>query len=203
MNPRLAPTALILLATAAACSPTPASSPTPTETPVTTATVAPTPSPTSASPSPSPSMTLSPSPTSTLSPEQESAQAAAVEYFRALNAVRSDPEADFQQVANATTGDHTAAEANLINDYRSKGITQIGERTYVYKGVGPVVEEDGVKSVEVLVCSDSTNADMVDPSGNSVLDPERSGFVDFRLDVILVGDSWRINGGQSQQVEAC
>ena len=126
-----------------------------------------------------------------------------MEYFRALNAVRTDPDAEFQQVADVTTGTHTSAEAQLLNDYRSKGFVQVGERAYTYKGVGPVVEAAGVRSVEVRVCSDSTNSDMVDAEGNSVLDPNRSRFVDFRLDVVQVGNSWRINGGQSEEVESC
>ena len=36
-----------------------------------------------------------------------------------------------------------------------------------------------------------------------VLDPARLRFVDFRLDVVQVGNSWRINGGQSEAVESC
>lgn len=201
MNHRLALTALLVMA-ATACAPTtsdPTPSPTPTLSTPTSTTPTPTPTPSIPAPSPSPS----PSPTSTLAPEQEAAQAAAGEYFRALNAVRSDPDADFQQVADITTGDHTAAEANVINDFRSQGIVQVGENNYHYKGVGPVVELDGTKSVEVHVCSDSTNSDMVDASGNSVLDPERSRFVDFHLDIILEGDRWKMNGGQSEQVESC
>lgn len=197
MNHRLA--ALLVLAALSACSPTPNPSVTPEPTP-------PTITPSSAAPSASseaPSAPATPTPTSTLSPEQEAAQAAAAEYFRALNAVRSDPSADFQQVADITTGEHTAAEANLLNEYRSKGVVQVGERRYTYKGSGPVVEVAGTKSVEVRVCSDSTNSDMVDASGESVLDPQRSRFVDFRLDVVLVGDQWRINGGQSEPVESC
>lgn len=199
MKKRLAPTALLAVSALmllSACTPDGAETPSPT-TSSTSAAPAPTASPTPTVASPSPS------PTSTLTPEQEAAQAAAVEYFRALNAVRSDPDADFQQVANITTGTHTAAEAELLNDYRSKGIVQVGERSYTYKGVGPVVEAGGVRSVEVYVCSDSTNSDMVDAAGKSVLDPNRLRFVEFTLDVVEVGNSWRINGGQSEAVESC
>ncbi len=126
MITRLAPAALAALFLLGACTPEPAETQSPTaSTPAATPSI---------TPSPSPSPTASPSPTSTLSPEQEAAQAAAVEYFRALNAVRSDPDADFQQVADVTTGTHTSAEAQLISDYRSKGIVQVGENTYTYKG---------------------------------------------------------------------
>lgn len=201
MNHRLATTALLVLATAAACTPSETPTPEPTTSSPAPTTVAPSPTPTITSEAPSPSP--SPSPTSTLSPEQEAAQAAAVEYFRALNAVRSDPDADFQQVANATTGDQTAAEANVINDFRSQGVVQVGEIAYHYKGIGPVTEVEGTKSVEVHVCSDSTNSDMVDASGSSVLDPQRSRFVDFKLDMVQVGDQWRLAGGQSGTVESC
>ncbi|MBB1510968.1 hypothetical protein [Tessaracoccus sp. MC1756] len=203
MYHRLAPAALLALAAMAACTPTSEVTPTPEPTPAasTTTSAQPTPTPSASTEAPSPSP--SPTPTSTLSPEQEAAQAAAEEYFRALNAVRSDPNADFQQVADITTGEHTAAEANVLNDFRSKGVVQVGKRTYTYKGVGPVVEVEGIKSVEVRVCSDSTNSDMVDEAGNSVLDPQRSRFVDFQLDIVLVGDRWKVNGGQSEPVESC
>lgn len=198
MKKRLAPTALLAVSTLmllSACTPDAAETPAPTTRSTSAAPPTASPTPTVASPSPSP--------TSTLTPEQEAAQAAAVEYFRALNAVRSDPDADFQQVANITTGTHTAAEAELLNDYRSKGIVQIGKNTYTYKGVGPVVEAGGVRSVEVHVCSDSTNSDLVGADGESVLDPNRLRFVDFRLDVVEVGNSWRINGGQSEAADSC
>ena len=137
MITRLALAALAALFLLGACTPEPAETQSPTaSTPAATPSI---------TPSPSPSPTASPSPTSTLSPEQEAAQAAAVEYFRALNAVRSDLEADFQQVADITTGTHTSAESQVIGEYRSKGIVQVGERTYTYKGVGPVVEAGGMR----------------------------------------------------------
>lgn len=191
---RLTPALLAAVALLGACTPDPVDTPSPTVS---------SPAPTSTSASPTPSPTPSPSPSSTLTPEQEAAQAAAVEYFRALNEVRSNPDADFQQVADITTGTHTSAEAQLIGEWRSKGVVQVGDRSYTYKGVGPVVEAGGVKSVEVRVCSDSTNSDMVDADGKSVLDPNRSRFVDFRLDVVQIGNSWKINGGQSEAVESC
>ena len=110
MITRLAPAALAALLLLGACTPEPVETPTP----IVSSSSA-TPSITS---SPSPSPSASPSPTSTLSPEQEAAQAAAVEYFRALSAVRSDPDADFQQVADATTGTFTSAVSEVINSYR-------------------------------------------------------------------------------------
>ncbi len=194
MTKATAPAILIALTLLTACTPTATESPTTTAVSSTTVTT-PSASPTSSS--------ASPTPTSTLDPDQEAAQVAVVEYFRALNAVRSDPDADVQQLADITTGTHTSAELQVIGQYREQGVVQIGERTYIYKGVGPVVESGGVRSVEVRVCSDSTNSDMVDADGNSVLDPNRLLFVDFRLDVVEVGNSWKINGGQSEAVESC
>jgi hypothetical protein len=195
---RLAPTALLAVTTLmvlGACTPDPVDTPTPT------------PSTTSASPtvapSPTPAPSASPSPTSTLSPEQEAAQAAAAEYFRALSAVRSDLEADFQPVADATTGTFTSAVAEVINSYRSIGAVQVGDITYTYKGVGPVVEAGGVTSVEVRVCGDASNSDMVNANGESVLEADRPRFIDYRLDVVQVGNSWRVNGGPSEAVESC
>ena len=126
-----------------------------------------------------------------------------MEYFRALNAVRSDPDADFQQVANATTGTFTSAVAQVINTYRSNGVVQVGENTYTYKSVGPVTEVEGVRSIEVRVCGDSSQSDLVDTEGNSVLEPGQRGLISYRWDVIEVGNSWRIAGGQSEAVESC
>lgn len=195
MITRLAPAALAALLLLGACTPEPTETPTPTaSTPAATPSI---------TPSPSPSPTASPSPTSTLSPEQEAAQAVVVEYFRALNAVRSDPDADFQQVANATTGTFTSAVAQVINTYRSNGVVQVGENTYTYKGVGPLVEAGGVTSVEVRVCADSSKSDLVDAEGTSVLEPDRNKFTDYRLDVVQVGNSWRVNGGPSEPAESC
>lgn len=195
MITRLAPAALAALLLLGACT----QEPTETQSPTASSSAA-TPSITS---SPSPSPSASPSPTSTLSPEQEAAQAAAVEYFRALSAVRSDPDADFQQVADATTGTFTSAVSEVINSYRSIGAVQVGDIVYTYKGVGPVVEAGGVTSVEVRVCGDASNSDMVDANGESVLEADRPRFIDYRLDVVMVGNSWRVNGGPSEAVESC
>lgn len=192
---RLAPAALLTaVALLGACTPEPVDTPTPS---VTSTTATPTPTPT-----PSPS-SASPTPTSTLSPEQEAAQAAAAEYFRALNELRSNPDADFQQIADITTGTFTSSVAQLLNNYRNDGVIQVGENTYTYKNVGPVTEVEGVRSVEVRVCGDSSKSDLVDADGNSVLEPGQQGLIDYRLDVVEVGDSWRINGGQSEAVESC
>lgn len=195
MIKRFAPAALAALLLLGACTPEPVETPSPV---VSTSAATP-----SITPSPSPSPSASPSPTNTLSPEQEAAQAAAVEYFRALNAVRSDPDAEFQQVADATTGTFTSAVAQVINTYRSNGVVQVGENTYTYKGVGPLVEAGGVTSVEVRVCADSSKSDLVDAEGNSVLEPDRNKFTDYRLDVVQVGASWRVNGGPSEATESC
>ncbi len=194
MTKATAPAILIALTLLTACTPTATESPTPT-TASSSAAVTPSASPTSVS--------ASPTPTSTLDPDQEAAQAAVVEYFRALNAVRSDPEEDFQQVADITTGSYTSALSEVVNNYRSIGAVQVGESTYTYGNVGPVTETEDVRSVEVQVCSDSTNSDMVDANGDSVLDPDRGRFVETLFDVIEVNNGWRINGGQSEEVESC
>lgn len=197
MNPmkRFAPAALLAaVALVVGCTPGPVNTPTPTNS---------TPAPTITSTPPTPTSSPSPSPSSTLSPEQEAAQAAAVEYFRVLNELRSNPDADFQQMADITTGAFTSAVAELLNNYRSDGVVQVGENMYTYTNIGPVVETDGVRSVEVRVCGDSRKSDLVDADGKSVLEPDRKGLVDYRLDIIEVGDSWRVNGGQSEAVESC
>ena len=191
---RLTPALLAAVALLGACTPDPGDTPSSTVS---------SPEPTSTSATPTPSPTPSPSPTSTLTPEQEAAQAAAVEYFRALNELRSNPDADFQQIADVTTGTFTSSVAQLLNNYRNDGVVQVGENTYTYKAVGPVEELDGVRSVEVRVCGDSSKSDLVDADGNSVLEPGQNGFIDYRLDVVEVGNSWRVNGGQSEAVESC
>lgn len=191
---RLTPALLAAVALLGACTPDPSNTPSPTVS---------SPAPTTSSATPTPSPTPSPSPSSTLSPEQEAAQAAVVEYFRALNELRSNPDADFQQIADVTTGTFTSSVAQLLNNYRNDGVVQVGENTYTYKAVGPVEELDGVRSVEVRVCGDSSKSDLVDADGNSVLEPGQNGFIDYRLDVVEVGNSWRVNGGQSEAVESC
>ena len=201
MNHRLATTALLVLATAAAC--TPSETPTPeltTSSPAPT-TVAPSPTPTVTSEAPSQSP--SPSPTSTLSPEQEAAQAAAVEYFRALNAVRSDPDADFQPLADATTTEFMGGVAQVIAGYRERGLLQVGENTYSYGDIGPAVEAGGIRSVQVEVCADSSASDMVDAAGQSAVSPDVSRYHLYQLDVVQVGQGWRVNGGPSEAVGSC
>ena len=195
MNKRLATAALAALFLLGACTPDPAETPTPVPS-ASTASPSPTPSPT-------PSPSVSPTPTSTLSPEQEAAQAVVVEYFRALNELRSNPDAEFQPIADVTTGTFTSAVSQLINNYRTDGVIQVGENTYTYKSVGPVTEVEGVRSIEVRVCGDSSQSDLVDAEGNSVLEPGQRGLISYQWDVIEVGNSWRIAGGQSEAVESC
>ena len=195
MITRLALAALAALFLLGACTPEPAETQSPTaSTPAATPSI---------TPSPSPSPSASPSPTSTLSPEQEAAQAVVVEYFRALNELRSNPDAEFQPIADVTTGSFTSAVSQLINNYRTDGVIQVGENTYTYKSVGPVTEVEGVRSIEVRVCGDSSQSDLVDAEGNSVLEPGQRGLISYQWDVIEVGNSWRIAGGQSEAVESC
>ncbi len=197
MNRTTAPAVLIALALLSACTPNATESPTPTSSVSSPATVSPS---TSSTPS---SVSPSPTPTSTLDPDQEAALAAVVEYFRVLNAVRSDLDEDFQQVADLTTGSYTSAIAEVVNNYRSIGAVQVGENDYTYENVGPVTETEGVRSVEVQVCSDSADSDMVDADGESVLDPDRGRFIETWFDVIEANGGWKINGGQSEEVGSC
>lgn len=204
MKKRYAPAALLLLLTVAACTPETPAPTTPEVTPTTTAAVTPTAVETTVpSPSPSPEPSATPSPTSTLSPEQEAAQAAAVEYFRALNAVRSDPNADFQPLADSTTGEFMGDIAQVVAGYRERGLVQTGENTYTYGAVGPVVDAGGVRSVEVHVCADSSGSDLVDSSGASAVDPNAARYRVYKLDVVEVGPQWRVNGGPSEAAESC
>lgn len=129
-----------------------------------------------------------PTPTAAFSSEEE-AFAAAEETYRAyvdaLNQVDlSDPET-FEGVYEWTTGDANADFRKSFSNMLAEGLEVSGES--IPTAVEPLAFDPAdPKSIKLATCLDVSQVKVVDPSGQSVVDPERTPVQS--LTVVLAAD---------------
>lgn len=171
-------------------------------------------------PTPSPSVSetvTSPSPTPT-SPEDE-ASASAVEavtaYYATVDKVRQDadsPATDLDAVAIST---QLSAQKHLLESQRSAGNRQTGNTEVVEANVQSVTLDNSdpkaghVPTVTIDVCWDVSDVDVLDPTGQSVVTPERADRGWTRLIVANYSwtsdpdSGWRVAGGKDLEKSPC
>jgi len=115
-------------------------------------------------------------PTPAFSSEEE-AFAAAEETYRAyvdaLNRVDlSDPET-FEDVFAWTTGEANAGARETFSEMHAEGLTVEGATVIALALPRPLVNAGDWDSVELDVCLDVSTVTLVDPSGESVVSPDR------------------------------
>lgn len=114
-----------------------------------------------------------PTPTPAFSSEAEAfaaAEATYRAYVDALNQVDLSDPGTFEAVYALTTGEANADFRKSFSTMQAKGysITGISTATLVQP-----LEVDGEQSVKLAVCLDVSQVEVVDPSGASVVDPDR------------------------------
>ncbi len=192
---------LLAVALTGACSPETPPEPEPEQ----TLSVDPTtPSPVSISPTTEPTPTPTPTPSSTLSEEQTAAAETVMEFFRLKNELGQDPYLEFQPLANITTGQTQVLQMSVIDRYRVEELVQTGETEYYITSVGDVEGEQDDLTVKVQACTDATDVDLVEVgTGDSVLPAERAFFVEWDMDILHDGFSWKVGDIESGTVDRC
>ena len=165
--------------------------------------VAPSPTMTSAFPGPS-SSSASPQPSETFSPEQQEAADRIIEYFHLLDEIRTNPETSIQPLADITTGQSQDIDLRNIDEYRSKGWVQKGVFTTHIKGAAEPVDVDGARMVQVQVCTDGKDTDLVDAkTGESTVNPTRPRYLLWDMQVVKPATVWLIGDATNEIVGGC
>ena len=169
-------------------------------------------SPSSESPSsevsssrPSKSVTPSgPQPSETFTPEQLEAANTVIEYFRIRKEVFSNPDGDSQPLKDITTGQSQEIDMDDLNDYRRQGHVQTGEAVVHITGASEPVEVDGVRTVDVQMCTDVGQVDVIDSAtGKSVVLPGRSRYLRWNVTVVKTEEGWKFGDATTDRALGC
>ena len=153
-------------------------------------------SPSSESPSsevsssrPSKSVTPSgPQPSETFTPEQLEAANTVIEYVRISDDVFSNQEIDMED----------------LNDYRRQGHVQTGATVVHITGASEPVEVDGVRTVDVQMCTDVGQVDVIDSAtGKSVKPPGRSRYLRWNVAVVKTEEGWKFGDATNDSAPGC
>ncbi|MBB1585631.1 MAG: hypothetical protein HG423_002290 [Propionibacterium sp.] len=169
-------------------------------------------SPVSSSPSsevsssrPSKSVTPSgPQPSETFTPEQLEAANTVIEYFRISDEVFGNPDGDSQPLKDITTGQSQEMDMEDLNDYLRQGHVQTGATVVHITGASEPVEVDGVRTVDVQMCTDGGKVDVIDSAtGKSVKLPGRSRYLRWNVNVVKTEEGWKFGDATNDRALGC
>ncbi|MGO1384957.1 MAG: hypothetical protein ACTHU1_09230 [Arachnia sp.] len=195
--------ALLMATGLAGCSP--GEEPVPTPEPTVVSSV---PSPAGSPPSEATSTPASslpePSPSPSWNEEQSAAVDTVLEFFRLKNELGRDPYREFQPLAEITTGQTQTIQMSIIDEYRLENHIQTGKTVYFILGVDEVERADGESSVVVRACTDAGQVDVVDVrTQKSVLPSKRAFFIEWNMELLNNGYSWKVGDILSEAVDRC
>ena len=170
-------------------------------------------SPSSESPSsevsssrPSKSVTPSgPQPSETFTPEQLEAANTVIEYFRISDEVFSNPDGDSQPLKDITTGQSQEMDMEDLNDYLRQGYVQTGVTVVHITGASEPVEVDGVRTVDVQMCTDAGKVDVIDSAtGKSVvISSQRPRYLQWNVTVVKTEEGWKFGDATNDRALGC
>ena len=170
-------------------------------------------SPVSSSPSsevsssrPSKSVTPSgPQPSETFTPEQLEAANTVIEYFRILDSIRSDLNSDSKPLKDITTGQTQEMDMEDLNDYLRQGHVQTGATVVHITGASEPVEVDGVRTVDVQMCTDAGKVDVIDlATGKSVvISSQRPRYLQWNVAVVKTEEGWKFGDATNDSAPGC
>ena len=157
---------------------------------------------------PSPSVASSspakPQPSETFTPEQLEAANTVIEYFRIRKAAFSNPDGDPQALKDITTGQSQEIDMDALNDYRRQGHVQTGEAVVHITGASEPVEVDGMRMVDVQMCTDVGQVDVIDSAtGKSVVPPGRSRYLQWNVTVVKTEEGWKFGDATNEDALGC
>ena len=145
-----------------------------------------------------------PQPSETFTPEQLEAANVLIEFIRIRNEVFSNPDADPQPLMDITTGQSQEIQANRLAEYRRKGQVQTGEAVVHITGASEPVEFDGVRSVDVQMCTDAGKVDLIDSAtGKSVVPADRPQYLQWNVNVVKTETGWKFGDATNENALRC
>ncbi len=170
-------------------------------------------SPSSESPSsevsssqPSKSVTPSgPQPSETFTPEQLEAANTVIEFIHTTDEVFSNPDADSQPLKNITTGQSQEIQMKHFAEYRRLGHVQTGATVVHITGASEPVEVDGVRTVDVQMCTDVGKVDVIDlATGKSVvISSQRPRYLQWNVAVVKTEEGWKFGDATNDSAPGC
>ncbi len=157
---------------------------------------------------PSPSVASSspakPQPSETFTPEQLEAANTVIEYIRISDEVSSSLDADPQPLMDITTGQSQTIEEELLAENRRKGQVQTGTTVVHITGASEPVEFDGVRSVDVQMCTDVGQVDVIDSAtGKSVVPMDRPQYLQWNVNVVKTETGWKFGDATNEDALGC
>ena len=170
-------------------------------------------SPSSESPSsevsssrPSKSVTPSgPQPSETFTPEQLEAANTVIEFIHITDEVFSNPDADSQPLKDITTGQSQEIQMKHFAEYRRLGHVQTGATVVHITGASEPVEVDGVRTVDVQMCTDVGKVDVIDlATGKSVvISSQRPRYLQWNVAVVKTEEGWKFGDATNDSAPGC
>lgn len=158
-------------------------------------TTPPTPSPTP-TPSVTPTPTPSATPTPTLSAEQQAAATAVVKFYEVINQVATNDEVDLNSVYEVAGGEAAQVWLRDLQAMKVAGLIQTGLARPKIRSVEGLAEPFVVKT-----CVDTTEADVVDKQGKSVVGEGNLTRILYEYTVEHVGQTLRVTKGEAVSAE--
>ena len=158
------------------------------------------PSPSAASSSPA-----KPQPSETFTPEQLEAANVLIEFIRIRNEVFSNPDADPQPLKDITTGQSQDIQMDTLAEYRRKGHVKTGVTVVHITGASEPVEVDGVRTVDVQMCTDAGKVDVIDlATGKSVvISSQRPRYLQWNVAVVKTETGWKFGDATNENALRC
>lgn len=170
------------------------------------------PTPTPSSPAPTTATTTPPSDSELAS---EAASAVLRKFYDVRNELRQDPSKPLTLLDKVAISTQLAAQQQLFKKEREQGLHQTGETKVATLEVQSVNLDNSdpkagkVPTVQIDVCLDVSNVDVIDKSGKSVISPDRpdTGWIqylvsNYQWDTDPDG-GWRVASGQDIERTPC
>ena len=169
------------------------------------------PSPTVSSASPTPTLTsvpvpspTVPQPSETFTPEQLEAANTVIEFNRIADATFSDPDADPQPLKDITIGQSQEIQLGFLADYRENGKVQTGTTIVHITGASEPADVDGVRTVDVQMCTDSGSVDVIETAtGKSKVAPGRPRYLQWNVAVVKTAEGWKFGDATNDDASRC
>ena len=154
---------------------------------------------------PSKSVTPSrPQPSETFTPEQLEAANTVIEYVRISDEVFGNPDGDPQPLKDITTGQTQEMDMEDLNDYLRQGHVQTGATVVHITGASEPVEVDGMRTVDVQMCTDVGKVDVIDSAtGKSVKPPGQSRYLRWNVTVVKTEEGWKFGDATNDRALGC
>ena len=146
-----------------------------------------------------------PQPSETFTPEQLEAANVLVEYYRIRDEVLGNPDGDPQPLKDITTGQSQEIQMKHFAEYRRLGHVQTGATVVHITGASEPVEVDGVRTVDVQMCTDAGKVDVIDSAtGKSVvISSQRPRYLQWNVAVVKTEEGWKFGDATNESAPGC